>query len=40
MLNANMDLLQREGLYITKNRTSNKRNYHCVYEEPLLEDDE
>ena len=40
MLNANMDLLQREGLYITKNRTSDKRIYHCVYEEPNLEDDE
>ena len=40
MLNANMDLLQREGLHITKNRTSNRRIYHCVYEEPNLEDDE
>ncbi len=40
MLNANIDLLQREGLYITKNRTSDKRTYHCVYKEPLLEDDE
>jgi len=38
MLNANRDLLQKEGLYITKNRTSNKRNYHCIYEEPI--DDE
>ena len=40
MLNANMDLLQKEGLHITKNRTSNRRIYHCVYEEPNLEDDE
>lgn len=35
-----MDLLQREGLYITKSRTSDKRIYHCIYEEPNLEDDE
>lgn len=40
MLSSNMDLLQKEGLHITKNRTSDKRYYHCVYEEPTLEDDE
>ena len=40
MLNANMDLLQREGIYITKNRTSDKRIYHCIYDEPTIEDDE
>lgn len=39
-LNANMDLLKKEGLHITKTRTSNERKYHCIYEEPILEDDE
>ncbi len=40
MISSNMDLLRKEGLHITKNRTSDKRNYHCVYEEPNIEDDE
>lgn len=39
-LNLNIDLLEKEGLHITKSRTSNERKYHCVYEEPILEDDE
>ena len=40
MLNSNIDLLEKEGLHITKSRTSSERKYHCVYEEPILEDDE
>lgn len=34
ILNSNIELLKEEGLYITKNRTSSSRNYHCHYEEP------
>ena len=34
LLNANLDLLEKEGLYITNNRTSDKRIYHCHYKEP------
>ena len=40
LLNANMELLNKEGVYLTKDRKSDKRNYHCIYEEPTIEDDE
>lgn len=40
MLNANKELLKNEGVVFEKDRKSYKRNYHCIYEEPILEDDE
>lgn len=39
LLNSNLELLKREGLHITKNRTSTKRIYHVHYEEPIDEND-
>lgn len=40
LLNNNLITLEKEGLYITKKRTSNERVYNARYEEPNLEDDE
>lgn len=40
LLNSNMELLKEEGLFITNNRTSDKRMYHCHYKEPFLENNE
>ena len=39
LLNANLDLLQKEGLHITKNRNATQRLYHVHYEEPLDENE-
>ena len=34
LLNSNLDLLEQEGLHITKTRESDRRLYHVHYEEP------
>ncbi|MDO4996930.1 MAG: AAA family ATPase [Bacilli bacterium] len=39
LINSNKDLLLKEGLQISKYRTSNGRTYHCKYEEPSLENE-
>lgn len=39
LINNNMDLLEKEGLHITKYRTNEGRMYHIKYEEPSLEND-
>lgn len=39
LLNTNIDLLEQEGLHITKYRTNEGRRYHINYEEPSLEND-
>ena len=39
LLNSNLDLLKREGLFITKNRNANERLYHVHYEEPIDENE-
>lgn len=40
LINANKELLKNEGVVFEKDRKMNKRNYHCKYEEPIIEDDE
>ena len=37
LINSKIDVLEKEGLHITKVRTSNKRNYLVHYEEPLID---
>lgn len=39
LINTNKDLLEQEGLHITKYRTSEGRTYHARYEEPSLENE-
>ena len=39
LLNTNVDLLEQEGLHITKYRTNEGRRYHIDYEEPSLENE-
>ena len=39
LLNTNVDLLEQEGLHITKYRTTEGRMYHIKYEEPSLENE-
>lgn len=39
LISNNMDLLEKEGLHITKYRTNESRMYHIKYEEPSLEND-
>ena len=39
LLNTNVDLLEQEGLHITKYRTTEGRRYHIDYEEPSLENE-
>lgn len=39
LLNTNVDLLEQEGLHITKYRTNEGRKYHIDYEEPSLENE-
>mgnify|MGYP003341954728 FL=1 len=39
LLNTNVDLLEQEGLHITKYRTNEGRMYHIKYEEPSLENE-
>lgn len=36
LLNNNLITLEKEGLYITKKRTSNERVYNARYEEPII----
>ncbi len=37
LINSKIDALKKEGLHITKVRSSNKRNYLVRYEEPLID---
>lgn len=39
LINSNLDLLEKEGLHITKYRTTEGRMYHIKYEEPSLENE-
>lgn len=39
LLNNNIELLESEGVYITKCRTSDSRLYHAVFKEPSQEDE-
>ena len=39
LLNTNVDLLEQEGLHISKYRTTEGRMYHIDYEEPSLENE-
>lgn len=39
LLNTQKDLLEQEGLHISKYRTTEGRMYHIDYEEPSLEND-
>ncbi len=39
LLSTHKDLLEKEGLHITKYRTNEGRKYHLVYEEPSLENE-
>ncbi len=39
LLNNNIELLESEGIYITKCRTSDSRLYHAVFKEPSQEDE-
>lgn len=34
LIQRNLQLLEKEGLYITSKRTANERLWHCSYEEP------
>lgn len=40
LINTHKDLLEKEGLKITKYRTNNGRMYHIKYEEPSLDSNE
>ena len=37
--NSNLDVLEKEGLYITDARVSDKRRKHALYEEPIYENE-
>ena len=39
LLSTHKELLEKEGLHITKYRTNDGRSYHIKYEEPSLEND-
>ena len=39
LINSNLALLEKEGLHITKYRTTEGRMYHIKYEEPSLENE-
>lgn len=39
LITSNLDLLAKEGLYVTKSRSSDKRMKHAKYEEPIDEND-
>ena len=39
LLHSNKDILEKEGLYITDARVSDKRKKHAKYEEPIYEND-
>ncbi len=36
---VNLDVLEKEGLYITDARVSDKRKKHALYEEPIYENE-
>lgn len=40
LMNANEELLKNEEVVFEKVRKGYKRNYHYIYEEPILENDE
>lgn len=39
LLNSNIELLKNEGIWIEKDRSSSRRNYHVHYEEPIDENE-
>lgn len=39
LLHSNLDVLEKEGLYITDARVSDKRRKHALYEEPIYENE-
>ena len=39
LLSNHLDVLEKEGLYITDARKSDKRRKHALYEEPIFENE-
>lgn len=39
LLSSHLDVLKKEGLYITDARVSDKRRKHALYEEPIFENE-
>ncbi len=39
LLSTHKEVLEKEGLHITKYRTNSNRTYHAIYEEPSLENE-
>ena len=39
LLYSNLDVLEKEGLYINDARKSDKRRKHALYEEPIFENE-